>query len=248
MRADRLPVAFTLLPALAAMLGLAAYAPTAGAAPPPAPAPGETEPAPPLPAYPDLSSNFVWTSSLKTVQQVFSGKLIRRGRQIYLEEESSSSGPISYNEYHIHDFDKNMLYRVLRDEKIYFETPLTIDQRVDAIRKGWVPAEGNFLFGSVSVKLSSRDVPLRPDTIDGRPVELLLREITAEIPAIGSAPARTVKYYTFVWKDPAYALPVKISYGLNFSNVIVEYRDITLEPVEAELFAVPKDFVNLTPY
>jgi hypothetical protein len=241
---------FRLLITLAAVT-VAALPMPSGAAPPPPPPPSATAvqppPAPP-PAYPDLSGNFISASNLQTVQQVFNGTLKRHGRLIYTQEESSSSGPISYDEYYIFDFDKNMVYRVLRDEHIYFETPLTLEQRVDAIRKGWVPAEGVFPFNNVNVTLSSRDVPLRPDTLDGRRVDLMLREISAEIPAVGSVPARTVKSYTLVWRDPVSSLPVKIAYGTATSNVIVEFRDITLAPVEAEIFTIPKDFVNLTPY
>jgi len=218
--------------------------------PPPSPIDIEPTPPPPVaaPAYPDLTSNFRSVSILKTVVQNFNGKLKRHGRKIYLEEESTSSGPVGYNEYFVYDLDKNMLYRLLRDEQIYFETPLTIDQRVEAIRKGWVPAEGPFPYGKVTVTLSSRDIPLRPDTIDKRPVELRLREITADIPAIGQIPARTVKYYSFVWVDPALALPVKISYGANATHAVVEYHHVVSEASDPALFDIPKDYVNLTPY
>jgi hypothetical protein len=214
---------------------------------PPEPAAPAT-PVQPLPAYPDLTGAFTSMSILKTVAQNFTGSLKRHGRKIYLEEESTSSGPIGYNEYFIYDLEKNMLYRLLRDEQVYFETPLSIDQRVEAIRKGWVPAEGAFPFGKVNVTLSSRDIPLRPDTINKRPAELRLREITAEIPAIGAAPARTAKYYSFVWMDQVLALPVKISYGVNYTHSVVEYHNLTVEKVDASLFDIPKDYINLTPY
>jgi hypothetical protein len=222
------------------------------ATPPPAapaaPTPPAASPVVPLPSYPNLTSDFTSTLVLQPVRQEFSGKLKRLGRQIYLEEESSSSGPISYNEYYIYDFEKNLLYRILRDERVYFETPLTIDQQVDAIRKGWVPAEGTFTFNNIIVKLSSRDILLRPDTIDNRPVNLLLREITAEIPAVGTTPTRSVKSYSFVWLDPALALPVKISYSANSAHTIVTYRNIELESAETNLFTIPKDYPNLSPY
>ena len=254
--------------ALTAALSAALPASLLWAAPPPAPAappapqtpptpaepaqpPQPAAPAPPpqpLPAYPDLTSNYTSAAILKTVVQTFTGKLKRHGRKIYLEEESSSSGPISYNEYFIYDLDKNMLYRLLRDEQVYFESELTIDQRVEAIRKGWVPAEGTFTFGATVVGLSSRDTLLRPDTIDKRPVELRLREITAEIPAIGAVKARTVKYYSFVWVDPNLSLPVKISYGANLTNSVVEYHNIVTETVDPSLLDIPKDYLNLTPY
>ena len=248
MRADRLPVWLIVSTVLATLLILSAPRAGAESAPPPPAPQAEAPPLPPVLAYPDLSSTFTWSSSLKTVKQIFGGTLKRHGRQIYLEEESTSSGPISYNEYHVYDFDKNMLYRVLQDEKIYFETPLTLEQRVDGIRKGWVPAAGVFAFNNVSITLSSRDIPLRPDTIDGQPVQLLLREISAEIPAIGAVKARTARSYTLVWQDPTYALPVKITYSVNFVNYIVEYRDIGKESLGADLFLIPKGFVNLTPY
>ncbi|MBI3621947.1 MAG: hypothetical protein HY208_07165 [Nitrospirae bacterium] len=254
---------------LTAALGLSLPAFVCAAPPPPAgPAPGKDakteappdKPAPssepaapapsdkPLPAFPDLTGAFTSKSILRSVVQNFTGTLKRHGRKIYLEEESTSSGPVGYNEYFVYDLDKNMLYRLLRDEQIYFETPLSIEQRVEAIRKGWVPAEGPFTFGNVTVTLSSRDIPLRPDTIDKRNVELRLREITAEIPAIGTVPARTVRYYTFVWLDPALTLPVRISYGANNTHSIVEYRDIATQSVDASLFDIPKNYVNLTPY
>jgi hypothetical protein len=245
-----MPVRLLLLAAVA----LAVSAPIADGAPP-APPPQASQPPPaappqttPPPAPPDLSAEVTTTSLFKAVKQVFTGTLKRRGRMVYLEEASSSSGPISYNEYFLYDFDKSMLYRILREEQIYFETPLTLEQRVDAIRKGWVPAAGVFTLNDVNVALSSRDVLLRPDTVGGRPVELLLREFTADIPAIGATPARSVKSYSLIWRDPGYALPVKIAYGTTQVTYVVEYRDIAQEPVEPELFAIPKGFVNLTPY
>lgn len=247
---------------LAVLIGIALTATVAAAPPPgetpqsknpsvqsgqPAKSPEPTAPQP-LPAYPDLTSEFASKSIQKAVVQNFTGKLKRYGRKIYMEEEATSSGPIGYNEYFIYDLDKNMLYRLLRDEQVYFEAPLSIDQRVEAIRKGWVPAEGPFLFDTVTVTLSSRDIPLRPDTIDNRRVELRLREITAEIPAIGKAQAHTVKYYSFVWMDPTLALPVKISYGVNLTLLVVEYRNIATEAATPALFEIPKNYVNLTPY
>ena len=211
----------------------------------------------PLPAFPDLVSDFTRTSTLHSVQrkqfvrvvyQEFSGKVMRRGRKIYLEEDTSSSGPIGYNEYFLYDFDKNILYRLLRDEQVYFESKLSVLQRVDAIRKGWVPAEGSFSYEGVDVTLSSRDIPLREDTLDGRPVDLVLREIKAEIPAIGTIPEQTVNNYVLVWLDRDSALPVKVSYARNFVNVIIRYRNIMLEPADEEFFIIPEDYLNLTPY
>jgi hypothetical protein len=269
MRAESSTAVLLFTLALTVLFGVAPTTPLS-AAPPPAPGPtpgkdakGETPPgktapsseaaaatpsAQPLPAYPDLTSEFTSLSILRNVAQNFTGTIKRHGRKIYLEEESTSSGPIGYNEFFIYDLDKNILYRLLRDEQVYFESPLSIDQRVEAIRKGWVPAEGLFPFGNVTVTLSSRDIPLRPDTVDKRPVELRLREITAEIPAIGTVPAKTVKYYSFVWIDPTVALPVKISYGANATHSVVEYHKITAKIADASLFEIPKDYVNLTPY
>jgi hypothetical protein len=214
------------------------------AAPPPPPTP----PVKPLPAYPDITSNFTSKAILSSVMQNFTGTLKRHGRKIYLEEQSTSSGPVGYNEYFIYDLENNMLYRFLRDEQVYFESRLTLDQRVDAIRKGWVPAEGAFTFNNVKATLSSKDIPLRPDVMDKRPVELNLREVTTEVPAIGAVPARTIKYYSFVWLDPALQLPVKISYSVNSTHQIVEYHNIAEEQSDPSLFEIPKDYLNLTPY
>jgi hypothetical protein len=241
---------------LAAALALPASRLLAAPPPPPPTPPAEsTQPAPappaavqPLPAYPDITSNFISKAILSTVMQNFTGKLKRHGRKIYLEEQSTSSGPVGYNEYFIYDLDNNMLYRFLRDEQVYFESTLSLDQRVDAIRKGWVPAEGVFAFRNIKATLSSKDIPLRPDVVDKRPVELNLREVTTEIPKIGAVPARTVKYYSFVWLDPTLKLPVKISYSVNFTNQIVEYHNIVEEKSDPSLFEIPKDYVDLTPY
>jgi hypothetical protein len=235
------------IPRLLALVVAAALALPASrllAAPPPSPTP----PVKLLPAYPDITSTFTSKAILRTVMQNFAGTLKRHGRKIYLEEQSTSSGPVGYNEYFIYDLENNKLYRFLRDEQVYFESTLTLDQRVDAIRKGWVPAEGVFTFNNVKATLSSKDIPLRPDVIDQRPVELTLREVTTEIPAIGAVPARTIKYYSFVWLDPTLDLPVKISYSVNFTNQIVEYHNIAEEQSDPSLFEIPKDYVDLTPY
>ena len=245
MRADRAVraalattwLALAPLPAFAADATVAAPAPAKPAAPQPA-----------EPAFPDLTSHFIETSQLHGVHQIFNGALKRHGRLIYLEEESTSSGPVGYNEYQLYDFNKNILYRILRDEQIYFETPLTLQQRVDAIRKGWLPAAGVITVNKINITLSSRDIPLRPDTIDNRPVELALREITAEIPAVGKEPATTRRDYALVWRDPAYALPVKIAYSTIQNISVVEYRMITLETLKDDLFEVPAGFADLTPY
>lgn len=241
-----------------ALAGVAGPSATPFAAPPPAPpapkSPIAVEPIVPpapteqLPAFPDISGSFTSQAILKTVVQNFTGTLKRHGRKIYLEEQSTSSGPVGYNEYFIYDLDRNRLYRFLRDEQVYFESTLSLNQRVDAIRKGWVPAEGVFTYRDIKATLSSKDIPLRPDVMDKRTVELNLREVTTEIPAIGAAPARTIKYYSFVWLDPSLNLPVKIAYSVNYTNLIVEYHNITEEPSDPSLFEIPKDYVDLTPY
>jgi len=226
------------------------------AAPPPSPAPPQTvqppEPATPvvhpLPAYPDITSDFTSMAIRGRVTQNFTGTFKRHGRKIYFEEVSSSSGPIGYNEYFIYDLEKNILYRLLRDEQIYFESPMSLEQRVEAIRKGWVPAEGSLTFRNVKITLSSKDIPLRPDIMDKQPVELNLREVTATIPAIGAVPARDTKYYSLVWIDPTLKLPVKISYAVNFSHQIVQYHNVVEEALDPSLFDIPKDYLNLTPY
>lgn len=222
--------------------------PAQESAPPPKPTATTKSDTEPLPAFPDLTSDYSEMSILSNIRQSFTGKFKRAGRQIYQEEESTSSGPIGYNEYFVYDFDKNMFYRMLRDEQVYFESPLTIDHRVDAIRKGWIPAEGEFKFLNATATLSTRDIPLREDTFDGRPVQLVLREITVSIPEIGSAPARSEKSYSFVWKDKEIALPVKIAYPKRQAVVIVEYHNVKLEPSEADLFTIPEGYINLTPF
>jgi hypothetical protein len=256
MCADAGPAAALRLRTLIVAVFLALPAPTLFAAPPPPPSkpPLSAQPAPPsppaaaLPSYPDISSQFDAVTMLNTTAQNFTGTLKRHGRKIFLDEKSNADDPVSYNEYFVYDLDHNKLFRFLRDEQVYFETTLSLDQRVEAIRKGWVPAEGAFVFNQVKVMLSSTDTPLRPDIVDHRPVELNLREVTAEIPAIGSAPARTVKYYSFVWIDPALKLPVKISYAVNSIHQIVEYHQIKEESLDPALFEIPKGYVNLTPY
>lgn len=202
----------------------------------------------PLPAYPDITSDFTSMAIRGRVTQNFTGKFKRHGRKIYFEESSSSSGPVGYNEYFIYDLEKNILYRLLRDEQVYFESPLSLEQRVEAIRKGWVPAEGSLTFRNVKITLSSKDIPLRPDVMDKQPVELTLREVTAEIPAIGAVPARNTKYYSLVWIDPTLKLPVKISYAVNFSHQIVQYHNVVEGSLDPSIFEIPKDYLDLTPY
>jgi len=256
MRDDAWPPAGLRLRTLIVAVFLALPAPSLLAAPPPPPtqppqaAQPETPSAPSaaLPSYPDISSQFDSVTILNTTAQNFTGTLKRHGRKIFLDEKSASDDPVSYNEYFVYDLDHNRLFRFLRDEQVYFETTLSLDQRVEAIRKGWVPAEGAFVINKVKVMLSSTDTPLRPDIIDNRPVELNLREVTAEIPAIGTVPARTAKYYSFVWIDPALKLPVKISYAVNSIHQIVEYHQIKEETLDPALFDIPKGYVDLTPY
>lgn len=202
----------------------------------------------PLPAYPDITGNFTSMAIRGRVTQNFTGTFKRHGRKIYFEEVSSSSGPIGYNEYFIYDLEKNILYRLLRDEQVYFESPMSLEQRVEAIRKGWVPAEGSLTFRNIKITLSSKDIPLRPDIMDKQPVELNLREVTAEIPAIGAVPARDTKYYSLVWIDPTLNLPVKISYVVNFSHQIVQYHNVVEGALDPSLFEIPKDYLDLTPY
>jgi hypothetical protein len=201
-----------------------------------------------LPAYPDITSDFTSMAIRGRVTQNFTGTLKRHGRKVYFEESSSSSGPIGYNEYFIYDLENNMLYRLLRDEQVYFKSPLSLEQRVEAIRKGWVPAEGSLKFRNVEITLSSKDIPLRPDIMDKHPVELDLREVTAEIPAIGAVPARNTKYYSLVWIDPTFNIPVKISYAVNFSHQIVQYHNVVEQAIDPSLFDIPKDYLDLTPY
>ena len=202
-----------------------------------------------FPAYPDASSSYTITNINKRINQQFAGQFMRQGRKIYLEEQRSSSGPISYNEYFIYDYDKNKLFRFLRDERVYFESYLTVDQRLDAIRRGWIPSEGSFPRDELKVQLSSREIPLRSDTYHDTLVELLVREITAELPPEGAGEGQTIREYALVWQDPAQNLPLKVIYTKSgYVKVIVTYEKITSELSEPEVFTIPKDYLNLSPY
>ena len=116
---------------------------------------------------------------------------------------------------------------------------------------GWIPPEGSFSFNTVEIQLSSRDIPLRPDTYDETSVELLVREITAVLPPKDEdeGEGKTIREYSLVWQNPEQDLPLKVVYTKpGYMRVMITYEKITSEISDPTVFTIPESYLNLSPY
>lgn len=138
-----------------------------------------------------------------------------------------------YAEYHLYDFARSRFYRVFPDDRIYFDQALSLPLALRAFIEGWAPPPR---------EVTERDIPLKKDVVDGLPARLVLAERR-----IG--PSRRPAY-AFVWRAvDAARLPLRVIYTQDTARtVMVSYRRVATESLEAARFAVPEGFSNLNPF
>lgn len=148
-------------------------------------------------------------------------------------EAASEPERAGYHEYQLYDFARGKLYRVFPDERIYFESALSPAAAATGFVEGWAPRPAG---------LAVRTIPLKDDPIDGAPARLELLEHRS-----GRGPS---VQYAFVWRsDPPGRLPRRVVYTPPGGHTIVlGYRDVHVRSVDPAAFAVPNDFVNLSPF
>ncbi len=146
------------------------------------------------------------------------------------ESEAERSG---YAEFHLYDFARKRFYRVFPEDRIYFDLGFSAPLAIRAFVEGWGPPPP---------EISVRTIPLTDVLVEGTSARLSLVERRL---------GRTSwPQYTLVWTATTpRRLPIRVVYWQEGGRtVIVSYRHATTEPLDADRFAVPDGFVNLTPY
>ncbi len=148
-------------------------------------------------------------------------------------ESAGEPDRAGYAEYQLHDFVLGRVYRVLRDDRIYFEAAWSNAAAVQGFLEGWAPRPTDLVV---------RMIPLKDDDVDGTPATLALMEYRL---GSGRAPA-----YAFVWSGvPPGRLPLRVAYTQRGGHtVVLSYRRIELRGVDPSSMTVPEGFVNLSPF
>lgn len=148
-------------------------------------------------------------------------------------ESSGEPERAGYAEYQLHDFALGRVYRVLRDDRIYFEAAWSNASAAQGALEGWAPRPAD---------LTVRTIPLKDDDVDGTPATLALMEYrlkTARAPS-----------YAFVWSGvPPGRLPLRVIYPQRGGHtVVLSYRAVEPREVDPSSMRVPEGFVNLSPF
>ncbi|MFZ5862027.1 MAG: hypothetical protein ACOYXR_04155 [Nitrospirota bacterium] len=147
----------------------------------------------------------------------------------------SADGPDrgGYAEYQLYDFVRGRVYRVLPEDRMYFDGVWSKAASAQGFLDGWAPRPDH---------LAVRMIPLKDDEVDGTPARLSLMEY--RIGADGS-PA-----YAFVWSgEPPGRLPVRVAYTQRGGQtVIISYRNPQPRGVDPSEVSLPPGFVNLSPF
>jgi hypothetical protein len=148
-------------------------------------------------------------------------------------ESAGEPDRAGYAEYQLHDFVRGRVYRVLRNDRIYFEAAWSNAAASQGFLEGWAPRPAD---------LTVRMIPLKDDELDGVPANLALMEYRL---GAGRAPA-----YAFVWSGvPPGRLPLRVAYTQRGGQTIVlSYRNVEPRGVDPSSMAVPEGFVNLSPF
>ncbi len=148
-------------------------------------------------------------------------------------ESAGEPDRAGYAEYQLHDFVRGRVYRVLQNDRIYFETAWSQSAAVQGALEGWAPRPTDLVV---------RMIPLKDDDVDGTPATLALMEYRLRT---GRAPA-----YAFVWSGvPPGRLPLRVAYTQrDGQTVVLSYRRVEPRGVDPSSMTVPEGFVNLSPF
>jgi hypothetical protein len=156
--------------------------------------------------------------------------LVEGAARVESADEPDRAG---YAEYHLHDFVRGRVYRVLREDRIYFEAAWSNAAAAQGFLEGWAPRPTELVW---------RMIPLKDDDVDGTPATLALMEYRL---GAGRAPA-----YAFVWSGvPPGRLPLRVGYTQRGGQtVVLSYRRVEPRGVDPSSMTMPEGFVNLSPF
>jgi hypothetical protein len=148
-------------------------------------------------------------------------------------ESAGEPDRAGYAEYQLHDFVRGRVYRVLRNDRIYFAAAWSKSAAAQGFLEGWAPRPAD---------LTVRMIPLKDDELDGAPANLALMEYR-----VGAGRAAR---YAFVWSGvPPGRLPLRVTYTQQGGQTIVlSYRSVEPRAVDPSSMTVPEGFVNLSPF
>lgn len=154
------------------------------------------------------------------------------GKRLRFESKGSSKGEVN-----IYDFDILRELRVVSQDRIFFERKIP--------RSFLIKAERDGLYRPDNPNITIDKIRLKEDRVDNHPTLLYL-----VVRSLKTGEKTVAKDYSMVWEaTDLNNNPVRIVYPMpDFSTVIVEYRNATIEKLDPSLFLPPPDFLNLSPF
>ena len=182
---------------------------------------------------PGISARLVTTLILHDGRQVrSSGKFYRYQNKVRFEPDGN---PGLTAEIELLDFDRSTLYRLIPEDRIYFESRLSPARIDKSVRESWIPIPKGW---------REDRILLRDDVWEGRPARIYLQ--IQRMPSTGKiGPAR----YALLWTERDSGVPLRVVYTDPQSHpIMVDFKNLALGALDQNLFSPPPDYANLNPY
>lgn len=180
-----------------------------------------------------LSADLYTTTINKAGKESISeAKIYRLGKLLRFESKESRSGEVS-----IYDFDLLKEMRVVPQDRVFFERKITRGFLIKAEREG--------LYSPNNPNVRIDRIRLKEDRTDNHPTVLYL-----VVRSMKTGEKTVARDYSMVWEATDLGnIPIKIVYPMSdFSTVIVEYRNASMDKLDPSLFLPPPDFLSLSPF
>lgn len=180
-----------------------------------------------------VSAHLLTTLTLHDGREVtFSGRYFRQGRMVRFIPDPV---PGLRNEIELFDFDQHLRYRIFPDDRIYFQMEIGRSRLEKAVREAWVSPPGGW---------REERIYLREIDSGGAAAELYL--LIQERPVERT---RFVTDYALLWIGKQEQVPLQIVFTDPQGHPIrVQFRDLTVGPLDPSLFRPPADFSRLHPF
>ena len=165
-------------------------------------------------------------------ESVSEAKIYILGKRVRFESKAGNTGEVS-----IYDFDLLKEMRVVSQDRIFFERRITRSFLIKAER------EGLYMPDNPNIKIDR--IRLKEDRTDNHPTVLYL-----VVRSMKTGEKTVARDYSMVWEATDLGnIPIRIVYPMSdFSTIIVDYRNATMEKLDPSLFLPPPDFLNLSPF
>ncbi|MBI5747410.1 MAG: hypothetical protein HZA13_10470 [Nitrospirae bacterium] len=180
-----------------------------------------------------LSADLYTTTINKAGKESISvAKIYRLGKRLRFESKESRTEEVS-----IYDFDLLKEMRVVPQDRVFFERKITRSFLIKAEREG--------LYAPDNPNIKIDRIRLKEDRTDNHPTVLYL-----VVRSMKTGVQTVARDYSMVWEATDLGnVPIKIVYPMSdFSTVIVEYRNVTMDKLDPSLFLPPPDFLSLSPF